>query len=157
VGHRLKNRNKTLLSFAMNWLRFSHRFSLLKPSSAGIMSRISSRLSSGSSTEPNFEEATIQASIADDGKTIVCWHPEVPFPYNHTKPIPKIESSFEREESLLKLVHRMETDTILRNRDYTEEELMQKTYTTRKCWHKNKAKRQAHLRKPNPPIDRIGI
>ncbi|KAI1291889.1 39S ribosomal protein L42, mitochondrial [Halotydeus destructor] len=106
-----------------------------------------------------FENSPIQISVTDDGKTIVCWHPEKKFPYEHSKPLPVMESKFIEEESVLKLKHLEETDDILHKKDYSEEELMQLTYTPRTTWQffNNNRKRKAHIRTPNPPIDRVGL
>jgi len=35
--------------------------------------------------EPNCEDKVV---LSADGRVIVAWHPEVPFPYEHSKPLP---------------------------------------------------------------------
>jgi large subunit ribosomal protein L42 len=105
-----------------------------------------------------FEESPIQISVSNDGKTIVCWHPEQSFPYEHTKPLPKLETKYKTEDSVLKIQHREETDKVLHLKDYTVEELMQMTYTTRKNWDYSQDRfKKSHIKNPNPEIDRLGI
>ncbi|GAV05416.1 hypothetical protein RvY_15555 [Ramazzottius varieornatus] len=40
---------------------------------------------------------------ADQGRTIVCYHPERPFPYEHSLPVPRQESLFNEGDSVLKV------------------------------------------------------
>lgn len=40
---------------------------------------------------------------ADQGRTIVCYHPERPFPFEHTLPVPRQESMFNEGDSVLKV------------------------------------------------------
>lgn len=48
--------------------------------------------------------------------------------------MPQLASKYVEEDSVLKLQHRQEADEYLNRKDYTEEQLMQMTYTPRAVW-----------------------
>ncbi|OQV25941.1 hypothetical protein BV898_00083 [Hypsibius exemplaris] len=51
-------------------------------------------------TDLNSRDHFVRA--ADEGRTIVCYHPQGDFPYEHSLPVPRAESLLNGEESLLK-------------------------------------------------------
>jgi len=110
-----------------------------------------------SSKGETFESAPIRISVTDDGKTIVCWHPEQQFPYEHSKPMPKMISNFVETDSVLKMDLREDTDLTLNKKDLTTEELIRLTYMPRNYWSKWDKKQKPKIKHPNPPVDRIGI
>lgn len=93
--------------------------------------------------------------VTDDGSTIVMWHPEEEFPYEHTKPLPNIRSRLDEADSALKLQHRLENIVPhYRNERLEIEALTKLTYTTKHRWYPNTNKK---YKNPNPPIDREGL
>jgi len=86
------------------------------------------RLSS-STIMPSLPESSERVVVADGGRTIVCWHPEEPFPYEFTQPLPV--SAPAPEVTLLK-------DLKFSYRDMSPEETRNKlaklTYTTKHAW-----------------------
>uniref|UniRef100_A0A6G4ZZU1 Large ribosomal subunit protein mL42 n=1 Tax=Rhipicephalus microplus TaxID=6941 RepID=A0A6G4ZZU1_RHIMP len=76
--------------------------------------------------------------LTDDGSTIVCWHPEQEFPYEHTKPLPNIRPKLDEANSALKLQYRLEeAQTIYRNDRLEIEALTKMTYTSKHRWYPN--------------------
>uniref|UniRef100_A0A023FN39 Large ribosomal subunit protein mL42 n=1 Tax=Amblyomma cajennense TaxID=34607 RepID=A0A023FN39_AMBCJ len=93
--------------------------------------------------------------LTDDGSTIVMWHPEEEFPYEHTKPLPQIRARLDEANSALKLQHRLEQiEPYYRNERLEIEALTKMTYTTKHRWYPNNKKKYED---PNPPIDREGL
>jgi len=41
--------------------------------------------------------------VSEDNSTIVCWHPEPEFPYEHSKPLPIKRQELEQGDSVLKV------------------------------------------------------
>merc|ERR1711915_709352 len=75
---------------------------------------------------PNKDEAVV---VTDDGRTIVCWHPEPVVPYELTKPLPeKIQSdtimNTENSDAMKKMFRRQHPFFVRR-------ELQQLTFTTK--------------------------
>ncbi|CAN7988384.1 unnamed protein product, partial [Ixodes hexagonus] len=74
--------------------------------------------------------------LTDDGSTIVCWHPEEEFPYEHTKPLPKIDPVLNEGDSALKLQVRLDNiKRHYRNERLEIEALTKLTYTTKHRWY----------------------
>ncbi|XP_064488044.1 large ribosomal subunit protein mL42-like [Ornithodoros turicata] len=93
--------------------------------------------------------------MTDDGSTIVCWHPEREFPYEHTKPLPVIEPRVREGDSVLKLQVRVDSlKRGYRNERLEIEELCKLTYTTKHRWY---PRNEEKYKDPNPPIDREGL
>ncbi|XP_037519104.1 39S ribosomal protein L42, mitochondrial [Rhipicephalus sanguineus] len=93
--------------------------------------------------------------LTDDGSTIVCWHPQEEFPYEHTKPLPHIRPKLDEANSALKLQYRLEeAETIYRNDRLEIEALTKMTYTSKHRWYPNNKKKYLD---PNPPIEREGL
>ncbi|XP_064633174.1 large ribosomal subunit protein mL42-like [Lineus longissimus] len=76
----------------------------------------------------------LSITVSDDGATIMCWHPEQPTPYEHTKPIIRKESDITEGDSVLKVQllhqdeHRYEPD------GPRKFELMNMFFTTKHRW-----------------------
>ncbi|XP_053203282.1 39S ribosomal protein L42, mitochondrial-like [Panonychus citri] len=87
-----------------------------------------------SSSAKSFSQSEIQISLTDDGQTIVMLHPEQSFPYEHTKPLPKVETKLKEEDSVLKLELREDTNDLMFKKDLTAEELIRITHQSRRFW-----------------------
>lgn len=101
-----------------------------------------------------FNGAAIQATVSDDGRTIVCWHPEnlTTIKYEHTKPLP-----VRQHDSVIKAeVHDQIEETIFK-RDLHEEDLIRLTYRPRPLWRRNVRELKRHLYREGEPLNRIGI
>lgn len=72
--------------------------------------------------------------VTDDGSTIVCWHPEKPFPYECSKLIPE-----KRQEtnSVLKVQSLSDVYDVFKPKsaEQTREELMKLTSSTKHIWY----------------------
>ncbi|XP_077540256.1 mitochondrial ribosomal protein L42 [Haemaphysalis longicornis] len=92
--------------------------------------------------------------LTDDGSTIVCWHPEEEFPYEHTKPLPNIRPRLDEANSALKLQYRLENiEKHYRNDRLEIEDLVKMTYTTKHRWYPNNKKKYELPR----PVEREGL
>ncbi|KAH8302385.1 hypothetical protein KR044_005900 [Drosophila immigrans] len=73
-------------------------------------------------------------AVTKNGKTIVAWHPETPFPYEHTKPLPQIvarqSSQVIKEEALQSAMSAFKN----KHPEVAREELMKLTHTTKHRW-----------------------
>uniref|UniRef100_T1KFJ6 Large ribosomal subunit protein mL42 n=1 Tax=Tetranychus urticae TaxID=32264 RepID=T1KFJ6_TETUR len=76
----------------------------------------------------------LRISLTDDGRTIVMYHPEPSFPYEHTKPLPVEEPKLKEEDSVLRVDLREDVDDIMFGRDLTAEELIRLTNQSRRFW-----------------------
>lgn len=84
--------------------------------------------------------------ITDDGSTIVCWHPERPFPYECSKPLPESPTV---EHSVLKVQNSSNIYEVFKTtkEDQVRQELMNITHTTKHRWfpnNKNFKRRKAY-------------
>ncbi|KFM79225.1 39S ribosomal protein L42, mitochondrial, partial [Stegodyphus mimosarum] len=89
--------------------------------------------------------------LSDDGKIICCWHPEEAPPYEHTKPLPKMDPEFLEGDSVLKVQYRRDAKYRFKPDGPTIPELAKMTYTTKHRWYPNNEKKYLD---PNPPVDR---
>ncbi|XP_017841210.1 39S ribosomal protein L42, mitochondrial [Drosophila busckii] len=73
-------------------------------------------------------------AVTKDGKTIVAWHPETPFPYEHTKPLPvfaeKQSSQVIKEAALDSAMSAFKN----KHPEVARQELMKLTHTTKHRW-----------------------
>lgn len=71
--------------------------------------------------------------VTDDGSTIVCWHPEQPFPYECSKPIPE---TTQETNSVLKVQSLSDIYDVFKpkSEEHTREELMKITSSTKHIW-----------------------
>ncbi|XP_021030688.1 39S ribosomal protein L42, mitochondrial [Mus caroli] len=107
------------------------------------------------SSLPDDYNCKVDLALTADGRTIVCYHPSVDIPYEHTKPIPQpdlLHNNEETHEQILKA--KLE----VRKRKQLEqgpmiEQLSKVFYTTKHRWYPHG---QYHNRrkKLNPPKDR---
>ncbi|CAN8017377.1 unnamed protein product [Ixodes persulcatus] len=106
------------------------------------------------STTTNPDDKSHMIVLTDDGSTIVCWHPEPEFPYEHTKPLPKVDPELNEGDSALKLQVRLDNiNRSYRNERLEIEALTKLTYTTKHRWYPKNEK----YKDPNPPVDREGL
>uniref|UniRef100_A0A1B6FA13 Large ribosomal subunit protein mL42 n=1 Tax=Cuerna arida TaxID=1464854 RepID=A0A1B6FA13_9HEMI len=82
------------------------------------------------STRSHYERIV----ISDDGSTVVCWHPEKPFPYECSKPIP--EEVSQETNSVLKVQNMSEVYDVFKPKSEQDvrEELMKITSTSKHRW-----------------------
>ncbi|XP_078616673.1 large ribosomal subunit protein mL42-like [Branchiostoma floridae x Branchiostoma japonicum] len=94
-----------------------------------------------------------ELAVTSDGRTIVCYHPSKPFPYEHTKPLPPLDHmSLEAgasQEDILKLTFKEQTEEHLSGPDNKKLEQMFFIHENR-WWGSSKVR----LRKSNEPKDR---
>ncbi|XP_015786173.1 39S ribosomal protein L42, mitochondrial [Tetranychus urticae] len=107
-------------------------FARLSSASFVNLRTIQSRLFSSSAK--SFDQSDVQISLTDDGRTIVMYHPEPSFPYEHTKPLPVEEPKLKEEDSVLRVDLREDVDDIMFGRDLTAEELIRLTNQSRRFW-----------------------
>jgi len=84
------------------------------------------------------------------GDAIVCWHPEVPFPYEMTKPLP---AEVKHSESNLKVQSLLPVREVFRKKHHKTvvRELMHLTYTTKHRWFGRLGmERRRHVKAMNP-------
>ncbi|XP_078409814.1 large ribosomal subunit protein mL42 [Cetorhinus maximus] len=103
---------------------------------------------------PNDYNCKVELAMTSDGQTIVCYHPSVDIPYEHTKPISRpspVENKEETHDQVLKA--RLDKEVLRDKQAPTIEELSKMFYTTKHRWY---PVGQYHRRriKPNPPKDR---
>ncbi len=96
------------------------------------------------------EDSKDEIAMTDDGRVIVCWHPEKVFPYECSKPLPaeKPESP-----SLFKLENKEEVYKIFKNKNEVEirDELQRLTYTTMHRWFPRSRDKKAKKTPMNRP------
>jgi hypothetical protein len=99
--------------------------------------------------------APIQATVSDDGQTIVCWHPEnlSHVKYEFTKPLPKPHEV----DSVIKTEVHDQIKQIIYDKDISEEDLIRLAYRPRPLWRRNTREIKRHLYRKDEPLDRIGI
>lgn len=99
---------------------------------------------------PNRRRSTVSERIAvtDDGSTIVCWHPEKPFPYECSKPLPEEIST--ETNSVLKVQNISDVYDVFKPKtvEQTREELMKITSTSKHVWFPRGKK--TYKKKPTP-------
>ncbi|XP_078276158.1 large ribosomal subunit protein mL42 [Rhinoraja longicauda] len=103
---------------------------------------------------PNDYNCKVELALTSDGRTIVCYHPSVNIPYEHSKPIPRpspVDNKEETHDQVLKA--RLDKEVLRDKQGPTIEELSKMFYTTKHRWY---PVGQYHRRriKPNPPKDR---
>ncbi|XP_075407291.1 large ribosomal subunit protein mL42 [Tenrec ecaudatus] len=103
---------------------------------------------------PDDYNCKVELALTSDGRTIVCYHPSVDIPYEHTKPIPRpdpIHNSEETHDHVLK--SRLEVKAQPLQQGPMIEQLSEMFFTTKHRWYPHG---QYHRRrkKLNPPKDR---
>lgn len=76
---------------------------------------------------------THKIAVTSDGTTIVCWHPEQPFSYEHSQPLPVTEKN---TNSVLKVQNVDEIYNIFKPKkeEFVRQELMALTFTNKHKW-----------------------
>ncbi|NWZ66094.1 RM42 protein, partial [Acrocephalus arundinaceus] len=103
---------------------------------------------------PEDYNCKVELAVTSDLKTIVCYHPSLEIPYEHTKPLPRPDPVNNKEENLNQVLKSRLNEKELKNsRGPTIEELSKMFYTTKHRWY---PVGQYHRRRknPNPPKDR---
>uniref|UniRef100_A0A8C3WSJ9 Large ribosomal subunit protein mL42 n=1 Tax=Catagonus wagneri TaxID=51154 RepID=A0A8C3WSJ9_9CETA len=106
------------------------------------------------SSLPNGYNCKVEFALTSDGRTMVCYHPSVDIPYEHTKPIPRPDPVRNIEETHdLVLKTRLEEKCEHLEQGPMIEQLSKMFFTTKHRWYPYG---QYHRgpRKPNPPKDR---
>ncbi|XP_065429987.1 large ribosomal subunit protein mL42 isoform X4 [Chrysemys picta bellii] len=85
---------------------------------------------------PEDYNCKVELAMTSDGRTIVCYHPSVEIPYEHTKPIPRpdpVDNKEETHDQVLK--SRLEVKELKNSKGPTFEELSKMFYTTKHRWY----------------------
>ncbi|KAM8980008.1 large ribosomal subunit protein mL42 isoform 1-T2 [Sarcophilus harrisii] len=103
---------------------------------------------------PDDYNCKVELALSADGRTIVCYHPSVDVPYEHTKPIIRpdpVDNQVETYDQLLKA--RLKADGKTTQQGPMIEELNKLFFTTKHHWY---PRGQYHQRRrnPNPPKER---
>lgn len=95
---------------------------------------------------------TTQVVVADEGRTLVCWHPEPEFPYEHSLPLPKeAEPSDSALKSLSTIPHIKDVSHLEgMKEELAREQLMKMTFTTKHRWFPN----MRRVKAIKGPVDR---
>lgn len=96
-------------------------------------------------------ESKEEMTITDDGSVIICWHPEKPFPYECSKPVPVEVTA--QSKTVLKVDDKEEMYKVFRHKkeELVREELMKITYTTKHRWFPRSRDKKAKKTPPNRP------
>ncbi|XP_072205689.1 large ribosomal subunit protein mL42 [Excalfactoria chinensis] len=103
---------------------------------------------------PEDYNCKVELALTSDSKTIVCYHPSLEIPYEHTKPVPRPDPLNNKEETLDQVMKsRLNEEKLKNDRGLIIEELSKMFYTTKHRWY---PVGQYHRRRknPNPPKDR---
>ncbi|XP_038666894.1 39S ribosomal protein L42, mitochondrial isoform X2 [Scyliorhinus canicula] len=103
---------------------------------------------------PNDYNCKVELAVTSDGQTVVCYHPSVDIPYEHTKPISRpspVENKEETHDQVLKA--RLDKEVLCDKQAPTIEELSKMFYTTKHRWYPVGRYRRQKI-KSNPPKDR---
>lgn len=89
-------------------------------------------------------------AVTKNGKTIVAWHPETPFPYEHTKPLPQTVET--QSSEVIKETALQTAMSAFKNKhpEVARQELMKLTHTTKHRWFPRSRDKKAK----NTPMDR---
>ncbi|KAK3579393.1 hypothetical protein CHS0354_029700 [Potamilus streckersoni] len=92
--------------------------------------------------------------LSVDGSTVICWHPELTFPYEHTWPVPRYDPEIREGDSVLRVQLLKEDKMKYHQTGPTDVELANMFFTTKHRWY---PKPEKMYRKRNPPKDRDGL
>ncbi|XP_053572874.1 39S ribosomal protein L42, mitochondrial [Bombina bombina] len=110
------------------------------------------RQQSSYSALPEDYNCKVELAMTSDGKTIVCYHPSVDIPYEHTKPMPRQDPVHNQEETQDHMLKARLSDTENKPGP-TMEELSKMFYTTKHRWYPIGQYHRRRINK-NPPKDR---
>lgn len=103
---------------------------------------------------PEDYNCKVELALTSDSKTIVCYHPSLEIPYEHTKPVPRPDPVNNKEETLDQVLKsRLNEEKLKNDRGLTIEELSKMFYTTKHRWYPM-GQYQRRRKNPNPPKDR---
>ncbi|OCT87536.1 39S ribosomal protein L42, mitochondrial [Xenopus laevis] len=108
--------------------RFRHK----EPIADGITNPL--RYKSTYSALPDDYNCKVELALTSDGKTIVCYHPSVEVPYEHTKPLPQKDPLTSHTETH-ELVLKARLNDVKAKPEPTIEELSKMFYTTKHRWY----------------------
>ncbi|XP_037590158.1 39S ribosomal protein L42, mitochondrial-like [Cebus imitator] len=96
----------------------------------------------------------VNLALTSDGRTIVCYHPSVDIPYEHTKPIPwpdPVHNNEETHDQILKTRLKEKIEPL--EQEPMVEQLSKMFFTTKHCWSPYGWYHRCH-KNLNPPKDR---
>ncbi|XP_055483977.1 39S ribosomal protein L42, mitochondrial [Psammomys obesus] len=106
------------------------------------------------SSLPDDYNCKVELALTSDGRTIVCYHPSVDIPYEHTKPIPQPDILHNNEETHEQLIKtKLEEKSKQLKQGAMVEQLSKVFFTTKHRWYP-RGQYHTRRRKPNPPKDR---
>ncbi|KAM4815086.1 large ribosomal subunit protein mL42-like [Thomomys bottae] len=114
-----------------------------------------SRLCHKSTYSPLSDDYNCKVDLAltSDGRTIVCYHPSVDIPYEHTKPIPRPNPVHNNEETHYQVLKtRLEETNGPLEQGPMIERLSKMFFTTKHQWYPY-GQYQRRRKKMNPPKD----
>uniref|UniRef100_A0A2K5RFA4 Large ribosomal subunit protein mL42 n=1 Tax=Cebus imitator TaxID=2715852 RepID=A0A2K5RFA4_CEBIM len=85
---------------------------------------------------PDDYNCKVELALTSDGRTIVCYHPSVDIPYEHTKPIPRpdpVHNNEETHDQILKT--RLEEKAEPLEQGPMVEQLSKMFFTTKHRWY----------------------
>ncbi|XP_036614257.1 39S ribosomal protein L42, mitochondrial [Trichosurus vulpecula] len=96
----------------------------------------------------------VELALSSDGRTIICYHPSVDVPYEHTEPIVRPDPVDNQEETYDQMLKaRLKADGNTTEQGPMIEELNKLFFTTKHRWYPYGQYHQRR-RKPNPPKER---
>ncbi|XP_074082689.1 large ribosomal subunit protein mL42 isoform X2 [Macrotis lagotis] len=103
---------------------------------------------------PDDYNCKVELALSSDGRTIVCYHPSVDIPYEHTKPIVRPDPVDNKEETYDQMLKaRLKADGSTLQQGPMIEELSKLFFTTKHRWYPYGQYHQRR-RKANPPKER---
>ncbi|XP_027198458.1 mitochondrial ribosomal protein L42 [Dermatophagoides pteronyssinus] len=134
------------------WIKIRHLFSFVNQNNNS--QRFIQNLYLSTTAKNNNDDDDPRITVTDDGKTIVCWHPEQPFPYEHSLPFVVDQSTQRLNSSALKIEILEKGENIYHKMPINRlemEELRAITFTNKHNWRRRRfdglQMRPAHPRK----------
>ncbi|KAM4675650.1 large ribosomal subunit protein mL42 [Discoglossus pictus] len=118
----------------------------------GVRRKCPLRCKSSYSALPDDYNCKVELAVTSDGKTIVCYHPSVDIPYEHTMPLPVQDPVQNNEETHDHMLKARLSDTENKPGP-TMEELSKMFYTTKHRWYPVGQYHRRRMKK-DPPKDR---
>ncbi|KAM0729135.1 Large ribosomal subunit protein mL42 [Formica fusca] len=86
--------------------------------------------------------------FTEDDRMVVCWHPEKPFPYEYSLPLPK-----EKPDNSVLCIGEKDVADVFRKKkpDEVVHELAKITYTTKNRWYPRSRDKKAKETEPDRP------
>ena len=106
------------------------------------------------SSPPDDYNCKVELALTSNGRTIVCYHPSVDIPYEHTKPIPQpdlLRNNRETHEQILKT--KLDGNHKHLEQGPMIEQLSKVFFTTKHCWYPY-GQYHRHRKNLDPPKDR---